>query len=123
MFLPQSYETALLFMVGSMLCWGSWANSMKLCPGYRFQLFYWDYIVGLIVGILFWGLTLGSVGAGPHFLSDVAAAPAASILLAMLSGAVLQYRQPTSRRCNRDRRYGCRLPHWYRPSARRRSAK
>lgn len=88
MFLPQSYETALLFMVGSMLCWGSWANSMKLCPGYRFQLFYWDYIVGLIVGILFWGLTLGSVGAGPHFLSDVAAAPAASILLAMLSGAV-----------------------------------
>jgi glucose uptake protein len=88
MFLPHSYETALLFMVGSMLCWGSWANSMKLCPGYRFQLFYWDYIVGLFVGILLWGLTLGSVGTGPHFFQDIAAAPASSVLLAMLSGAI-----------------------------------
>src|SRR5216683_1097056 len=44
MYLPQSYQVALLFMVASMLCWGSWANTMKLCPGYRFQLFYWDYI-------------------------------------------------------------------------------
>ena len=51
MYLPQSYGIALLFMIGSMLCWGSWANSMKLCPGYRFQLFYWDYIVGLFFGI------------------------------------------------------------------------
>ena len=88
MFLPHSYETALLFMVGSMLCWGSWANSMKLCPGYRFQLFYWDYIVGLFVGILLWGLTLGSVGTGPHFLQDIVAAPTFSILLAILSGAI-----------------------------------
>src|SRR3954453_12415475 len=88
MFLPQSYETALLFMIGSMLCWGSWANSMKLCPGYRFQLFYWDYIVGLFVGIFFWGVTLGSMGPGSHFLSDIANAPALSISLAILSGAL-----------------------------------
>ena len=88
MFLPQSYGVALLFMVGSMLCWGSWANTMKLCPGYRFQLFYWDYIVGLFVGIFFWGLTLGSIGPGPHFVSDVASAPALSVGLAILSGAL-----------------------------------
>jgi glucose uptake protein len=88
MFLPHSYGVALLFMIGSMLCWGSWANSMKLCPGYRFQLFYWDYIVGLFVGIFFWGVTLGSMGPGSHFLSDIANAPALSISLAILSGAL-----------------------------------
>src|SRR5215471_18689947 len=88
MFLPLSYGIALLFMIGSMLCWGSWANTMKLCPGYRFQLFYWDYIVGLFVGTLALGFTLGSVGQGPHFLSDLLSAPAIAILLAMTSGAL-----------------------------------
>lgn len=80
---------ALLFMIGSMLCWGSWANTMKLCPGYRFQLFYWDYVIGLFVGIAAFGLTLGSVGdMGTHFLADIAAAPQYSIVYAMLGGAV-----------------------------------
>jgi glucose uptake protein len=72
-----------------MLCWGSWANTMKLSPGYRFQLFYWDYEIGLLVGILIWGLTLGSAGAsGTPFLQDVANAPRYSIIMAMLGGAV-----------------------------------
>lgn len=88
MYLPQSYGIALLFMIGSMLCWGSWANSMKLCSGYRFQLFYWDYIIGLFVGTLLWGVTLGSYGSGHHFFSDLAHAPSISIVLAILSGAI-----------------------------------
>jgi glucose uptake protein len=76
-------------MIGSMLCWGSWANSMKLCPTYRFQLFYWDYIVGLFVGVLALGITLGSLGSSGHpFLQDVASAPARSIAYAMTSGAI-----------------------------------
>ena len=72
MYLPQSYQIALLFMVASMLCWGSWANTMKLCPGYRFQLFYWDYILGLFAGTLLLGVTLGSAGSvGLRFLPDI----------------------------------------------------
>ena len=39
---PETYAIALFFMVVSMLCWGSWANTVKLCPTYRFQLFYCD---------------------------------------------------------------------------------
>ena len=89
MYLPQSYEIALLFMIGSMFCWGSWANTMKLCPGYRFQLFYWDYIVGLFIGILTLGLTIGSSGlVGRPFLSDLANARNSSILYAAGSGAI-----------------------------------
>jgi glucose uptake protein len=74
----RSDQAALLLMILSMLCWGSWANTLKLCPGYRFQLFYWDYALGLALGhVVFWGLTAGSHGhAGVPFLGDmVQAAP------------------------------------------------
>jgi glucose uptake protein len=89
MYLPQSYQVALLFMVASMLCWGSWANTMKLCPGYRFQLFYWDYIIGLFAGTLLLGATLGSAGTiGFPFLADIQNASRTSIVYAIAGGAV-----------------------------------
>jgi glucose uptake protein len=89
MYQPETYGLALLFMILSMLCWGSWANSMKLCPGYRFQLFYWDYVIGLIGGALLWGSTLGSLGAvGRSFYADVAHSGGHTILLAMVGGAI-----------------------------------
>jgi len=89
MYQPETYGIALLFMILSMLCWGSWANSMKLCPGYRFQLFYWDYVVGLVAVAVVWGLTLGSAGgAGRPFLADIAHTGRYPILLAMASGAI-----------------------------------
>ena len=86
---PETYGLALLFMILSMLCWGSWANSMKLCPGYRFQLLYWDYVIGLIAGAVLWGLTLGSVGTvGRSFFADIAHSGIHPILLAMAGGAI-----------------------------------
>lgn len=89
MYLPQSYEIALMFMIGSMLCWGSWANTMKLCPGYRFQLFYWDYLIGLVIGIVALGLTLGSMGMiGKPFVADVMSAQSSSIWYAIAGGAI-----------------------------------
>ena len=89
MYQPETYGMALLFMIVSMLCWGSWANSMKLCPGYRFQLFYWDYVIGLVAGAVLWGVTLGSVGsAGRSFVTDIGHTGVYPILLAMTSGAI-----------------------------------
>jgi glucose uptake protein len=87
MYQPESYAIALAFMIITMLCWGSWANTLKLTPGYRFQLFYWDYVIGLFVGAVAWGLTLGSAGTvGLPFLADVAHASAHNILWAMVGG-------------------------------------
>jgi len=89
MYQPETYGVALLFMIVSMLCWGSWANSMKLCPGYRFQLFYWDYVIGLVGGAVLWGVTLGSAGSGDRsFFTDIAHTGAHPIFLAMASGAI-----------------------------------
>jgi glucose uptake protein len=89
MFFPQTYQAALLLMILTMLCWGSWANTLKLCPGYRFQLFYWDYALGLAAGAVFWGLTAGSHGsAGTPFLPDIVEARAGAILFAALGGII-----------------------------------
>lgn len=89
MFQPQTYAVALSFMLLSMLCWGSWANTVKLCPGYRFQLFYWDYVAGLLLGTLLWGLTLGSFGATSRpFVADALHADSTHRLLAFTGGVI-----------------------------------
>lgn len=89
MYQPESYAITLVFMIISMICWGSWANTVKLCPGYRFQLFYWDYLIGLIAGAVVWGLTIGSFGSsGKPFTHDVASTSTHSMLLSVTGGAI-----------------------------------
>jgi glucose uptake protein len=89
MIIPATYQFALFLMILSMLCWGSWANTLKLCPGYRFQLFYWDYAIGMMLATIVWGLTAGSLGhAGPSFLDAVAHTSSNAILFSVCGGVV-----------------------------------
>lgn len=62
MVLPSTYAIALLIMLFSMLCWGSWANLLKLSSPLRFELFYWDYALGVLLVSLVMGLTFGNLG-------------------------------------------------------------
>jgi len=72
-----------------MLCWGSWANTLKMCPRFRFQLFYWDYAIGVATAAVLWGLTAGSLGhAGLPVLGDIAQTPLGPILYAACGGVV-----------------------------------
>src|SRR6516162_761998 len=89
MYQPEIYGIVLSFMILSMLCWGSWANTLKLCPGFRFQLFYWDYVIGLAAGAILWGVTAGSMGhAGLPFLSAVANTGLHAMVWAACGGVV-----------------------------------
>lgn len=89
MFLPETYQVTLFLMVLSMLCWGSWANTLKLCPRFRFQLFYWDYAIGLVAGAIVWGLTAGSIGhSGQSFLPAVTHTPLGPIVWAICGGII-----------------------------------
>lgn len=89
MYQPEGYLSALSFMIISMLCWGSWANTVKLCPQYRFQLFYWDYVIGLVLAAVLWGISLGTIGrTGRTFLIDLSAADTHHIGLAILGGVI-----------------------------------
>ena len=62
MILPQTYNVALLVMILSMLCWGSWANTYKIAGKWRFELYYFDFAIGLLVAAFILALTLGSLG-------------------------------------------------------------
>lgn len=90
MFVVQSYPLAVVLCVLTMLCWGSWANTRKLAgKGWRFELFYWDYALGVVLLTLLFGGTLGSIGgAGRSFAADLAQASSGSMGSALLGGAI-----------------------------------
>jgi glucose uptake protein len=89
MYIVETYTTAVILTFITMLCWGSWANTQKLAKGYRFELFYWDYVIGILLfsGIL--GFTLGSSGsAGQGFAENIRHADTSNIWSAMLGGVI-----------------------------------
>lgn len=89
MFVPETYAIALLLAILTMLCWGSWANTQKLTSGYAFQLFYWDYVIGVLAASVLWGVTLGSLHGGPTaFLADLGQARPSAFLYALAGGVV-----------------------------------
>ncbi len=90
MFIVESYPLAILFCFITMLCWGSWANTQKLVTGkWRFELFYWDYVLGIFIFSLLAAFTLGSYGTqGRSFVEDMQQASAANIGSALLGGVV-----------------------------------
>lgn len=90
MFIPQSYSLAVLLCIITMLCWGSWGNTQKLAgKSWRFELFYWDYVTGILIFSLLIGFTLGSIGEnGRSFVADIAQAKAGNIFNAFLGGVI-----------------------------------
>lgn len=90
MFIVENYLLAIFFCFITMLCWGSWANTQKLVQkSWRFELFYWDYVLGIFLFSLLMAFTMGSVGeAGRHFTADLFQASPLSISNAILGGVV-----------------------------------
>lgn len=90
MFIIESYTTAILFCIITMLCWGSWANTQKLAARtWRFELFYWDYVIGILFLSLVFAFTLGSNGSGGRsFLEDISQADAGNIFSAVIGGII-----------------------------------
>jgi glucose uptake protein len=90
MVIVESYFLAVIMTVITMICWGSWANTQKLATKeWPFQLYYWDYSLGVVILSLIFAFTLGSFGsAGRPFLADLAQAAAMALLLAFIGGAV-----------------------------------
>src|SRR5690349_6450423 len=90
MFIVNDYSLAVIFCIITMLCWGSWANTQKLASKtWRFELFYWDYVIGILLFSIIAAFTLGSVGdKGRGFLEDLKQADAANIGSAFIGGII-----------------------------------
>lgn len=90
MFIIETYLLAVILSVITMICWGSWPNMQKLTsPSWRFELFYWDYVLGIIIITLLFAFTLGSFGnSGNSFLQDIRLAERGNIYSAALGGVI-----------------------------------
>lgn len=89
MFTPPSLTVALVMMITSAICWGSWANAYKGVKNYRFELFYWDYAIGIFLVSLVLALTMGSTGHdSSSFVNNVHAADASNIISTLVGGAI-----------------------------------
>lgn len=90
MFTVNSYALAVVLCIVTMLCWGSWANTQKLASQeWRFQLFYWDYSLGVLIFSVLLAFTLGSTGhAGRAFVADLAQADEKWVGSAFLGGVI-----------------------------------
>lgn len=90
MFIVQSYSTAIVFCIVTMICWGSWANTQKLASkNWRFELFYWDYVLGIVLFSILSAFTLGSNGLlGRSFLKDLSQANTGNIVSALIGGII-----------------------------------
>ena len=89
MYTPQTFTVALLMMITSAICWGSWANTYKGVKNYRFELFYWDYAIGIFLMALILGHTMGSTGHDASSLvNNIHAADTSNVIYALIGGAI-----------------------------------
>ena len=90
MFIVSTYSLAVVFCFITMLCWGSWGNTQKLASkSWRYELFYWDYVIGMVLFALLIAFTMGSIGTdGRPFLSDISQASWRNIGSVILGGVI-----------------------------------
>jgi glucose uptake protein len=92
MYAPSSYGTALILMLISMICWGSWPNFLKKLPRWRLEYFYIDYSLGFLVTALAFGFTLGSGGPGePGHWAMITHAGAREAAFALVGGFIWNF--------------------------------
>ncbi|MCU0371138.1 MAG: multidrug DMT transporter permease, partial [Bacteroidales bacterium] len=90
MFIVSSYTLAVALCFVTMLCWGSWANTQKIAAkSWRFELFYWDYVLGILLFSLLFGFTFGSMGEkGMSFTESISQAGISSIVNPIIGGII-----------------------------------
>jgi glucose uptake protein len=89
MILPGSYAFTVILLILSLLCWGLWATTFKLAGKWRYELYYFDFAIGMGIAALIAALTFGSMGwDGFSFLDDLRNAGKRQDLFAFLGGGV-----------------------------------
>ena len=90
MVIVESYTVAVIMCFITMLCWGSWANTQKFASKeWRFQLYYWDYTIGVLLLALISALTMGNIGsAGRCFFEDLSQASGEALRMAFIGGII-----------------------------------
>lgn len=90
MFEVQNYLLAISLCFLAMICWGSWQNTRNVIDkSWRFELFYWDFSIGIVLFSLIAAFTLGSIDpTNRTFLQDVIQVAPKFVMYAMIGGFI-----------------------------------
>ena len=90
MYIVNSYTLADTFCFITMICWGSWGNTQKMASkNWRYELYYWDYTIGILLFALLLVFTLGSFGSGGRsFSEDIQQLDNQYIISALIGGVI-----------------------------------
>src|SRR5206468_6652483 len=89
MFVPHSFGLALLMILTSAICWGSWANTYKRVKNYRLALFYWDYALGIFLIAVALAFTMGNTSNdASSFPNNIRTANRSNFIYTLAGGAV-----------------------------------
>jgi glucose uptake protein len=89
MFVPHTFAVALVMTILSTICWGSFANTMKVTTNYRVELYYWDYAAGIFLISVILAFTMGSMAGGETtFLANLQSAARSNLLYAAIGGFI-----------------------------------
>lgn len=90
MFIVDNYALAVVFCVITMICWGSWGNTQKLAARtWRYELFYWDYTIGILLFSILLCFTMGSIGdSGRGFIEDLRQLEGRRVISALTGGVI-----------------------------------
>jgi glucose uptake protein len=79
-------------MILSLVCLGSWANFYKLAGKWRFELFCFDFALGLMVAVMILALTAGNLGFdGFNFRDDLMNSARRAWLFAFLGAVIFNF--------------------------------
>ncbi len=90
MILVQNYGLAVFLCAMAMICWGSWQNTQNLIgKSWRFEHYYWDFSIGILLFALLMAFTFGSIGnEGRSFLPDLQQADPKNLISAAVGGVI-----------------------------------
>jgi glucose uptake protein len=89
MILPQSPAAVLFLMILSLLCWGSWANTYKLAGKWRYEIYYFDFALGVVIAAFIYAFTVGNLGFdGFSFMDDLMHAGKRQWLYGFMGGVI-----------------------------------
>ncbi|MDR3651831.1 MAG: hypothetical protein P4L34_02525 [Paludibacter sp.] len=91
MILIHNFIPAVIFLLFSMVYWGSWSNTQKMTQkNRRFELFYFDFVAGLLITAVLAAFTFGSFRSdGRNFLTDVAQQADTTRILYAIAGGIV----------------------------------
>lgn len=89
MILPASPAATLALLLISLICWGTWANTLKLAAKWRFELYFYDFALGFVLFAVVAAFTAGTLASSElSFQENFLVASYRNVAYVLVAGAI-----------------------------------